>query len=541
MSRQAGRWKQNSSNQLREEAGSLTFSAPSIPLTKTFDRQYGPPQKIDLTFLGTRPQLAPILADTFWLELVSMTDLTRRSRMGYLKQFSDYLDWKAKKGIVVTTLSDISFELLESFAKWLIHQKSLSEVSAVCSYQAVAQHLRAARRLHPKAFKADFEIPFHGLSPQNRGSNALDPNVFGEIVRAAEIRAQRIQDSYVPGDFPTSGCDLIPFMILIAAYTAINAFSLYGLRRDCLESHPIDDHSIYVKWKKARSSTGTQRQLHLKRTSRTISLINFVLDYTKPVLERAPPSQRGFLFLYQSNHCLSAGRIVAMSHFNNHIHPLKVFCERASVPHFSFAQIRPSAATLNHLRNGGNLRKTQLFLGHKDIETTTIYVDKQIQKPVYDASIRAAQETMVSRITVIPVPATEGISELPKSVSRKQRKRILEGKFSTGFGRCIDPCNSPQPGQRKGKICTLFLACLSCPNSLYFLEDLPRVVTLANHLRSLKQSMTKDVWNKLYAEHLRVLEDEIIGAFSDKEIVAATIEASVATEMQLLMNSHLAR
>lgn len=543
MSRQAGRWKQSARPPISGADESLNFSAQDIPLMKTFDRQYGPPQKIDLEFLGTRPQLASILADAFWIETASMTHLTRRGRMSHLKIFSTFLDWKTKKGTTITKPRDITFELLGAFVKWLIHERALRQVSAVTVYQAVAQHLRAARRLHPEEFKADFEIPFHGLSRQVGPAEALDPIVFAEIVRAAETRAEIIQDGYAPGDYPRSGRDLIPFMILIAAYTAINAFSLYELRRNCLEPHPIDDHSVYLIWKKARSSTGTQRQLHLKHTSRTIALINFLLEYTRPVVERAPTSQREFLFLYEFRYYLNPNivRVASMNHWNNHLKSLASFCEANGLPHFSFGQIRPSAASHNHLKNGGNLRKTQLLLGHKDISTTSIYIDKQILKPLYDTSIRAAQEAMLSKITVIPKPTTEAISEIHQEVSHDQRKSILSGEFSTGSGRCIDPRNSPQPGQRKGQTCTLFLACLSCPNSLYFLEDLPRVITLAKHLRSLKLSMTKKTWDALYGAHVRVLEDEIIGAFSDKEIAAATVESSEGAEMQFLMNSSLPR
>lgn len=173
MSRQAGRWKQGSPTQNNREAESLTFNAPSIPLTKTFDRPYGPLQRIDLEFLGTRPQIASVLADTFWMQMASTTDFTRRGRVSHLKTFSTFLDWTAKKGPPVTNLSDITFELLGAFVRWLVDQRALKEVSAVAVYQAVTRHLRAARRLHPKEFQADFEIPYHGLDWRHKGSATL--------------------------------------------------------------------------------------------------------------------------------------------------------------------------------------------------------------------------------------------------------------------------------------------------------------------------------------------------------------------------------
>src|SRR6266404_5736772 len=432
MGKQATRWEPHSGEEESAEAELLEFSASSIPLVGIFERPYSRPQQINLKFMGTRPQIAHILADTFWLEMASVSEMTRANRMTWLRALFAFLDWEANQGIEVESLRDFTFELLGGFSKWLIDQRGLSEESARSAYLAVAQHLRAARRLHPKDFEADFAIPSHGFGPaQVKGSDSLDPDIFAKIVRAAETGVKAIQDDYCPGNFPTSGCDLIPFMIVIAANTAMNAFSLYQLKRNCLEPHPLDDHAVYLRWKKARSSMGTQRQLH-KRTSRTIALINFLLEYTKPLVERVPAWQREFLFLYQYGHYLKPSKVTvaSMHHWSAHQHSLTSFCETNSLPHFTFGQIRPSAATHNHLMNGGNLRKTQMLLGHKSIETTVIYIDKIILKPLYDKSMRAAQEAIVDTIRVIPKPVAAAISEGATNLSRAQRKSIINGEFN---------------------------------------------------------------------------------------------------------------
>jgi hypothetical protein len=421
-------------------------------------------------------------------------------------------------------------------------QRKVSERTAQSVYSSVTHHLSATRRLHPQDFPLDFEIPPHGLRKTRSGRRAdcLSEDIFGEIIHAAELQANVIQDRYGPGDFPKRGTDLIPFMILIAANTAMNAFSLYGLRRTCLQDHPIDEHGVYLIWKKARSSKGIQKQLHWRRLSPTIKLIRFVIDYTEPLVEWAPAPLQEFLFLYQYTHHKShRSRVVSMKHFQNHLKSLGSFREKNALPHFTFGQIRPSVATHNHLKNGGNLRKTQMLLGHKDIETTETYINKRIVEPLYNKSIRSAQEAMVNTITVIPKRAEEAVAELTPGLTPAQSKRIIRGEFSTGLCRCRNPLNSPQPGQRKGHMCTLFLACLTCPNALFFQEDLPRVIAFANHLNSLKKTMSKQTWDELYSKQLRILDEEIIGAFSEKDIADAKLKSSAITDMSLLMNDNL--
>jgi hypothetical protein len=142
---------------------------------------------------------------------------------------------------------------------------------------------------------------------------------------------------------------------------------------------------------------------------------------------------------------------------------------------------------------------------------------------------------MLNRITVIASSTRKAVTELSNSLSAEQTDRILKGDFSTGFCNCRDPLNSPQPGQRKGHICTLFLACLSCPNALYFLEDLPRVIALRDHLISIRDTMNKQAWADLYEDSLKILNDDIIGAFSEKQIAEATVKAAGNRSMKLLM------
>jgi hypothetical protein len=51
--------------------------------------------------------------------------------------------------------------------------------------------------------------------------------------------------------------------------------------------------------------------------------------------------------------------------------------------------------------------------------------------------------------------------------------------------------------------------------------------------------MSKQTWDELYSKQLRILDEEIIGAFSEKDIADAKLKSSAITDMSLLMNDNL--
>ena len=147
---------------------------------------------------------------------------------------------------------------------------------------------------------------------------------------------------------------------------------------------------------------------------------------------------------------------------------------------FTLASIRPTAATQLYLETGGNLRKVQQFLQHAHLRTTVKYLLNHITEPFNARAIQKAQERMIERVTVVPEQRALGVErlDLPKARALK----IVAGQFDTGCGTCRDPYDSPQPGEEKGRACTSFHACFSCPNGLWFLEDLPQVIATRDRL-----------------------------------------------------------
>jgi hypothetical protein len=112
--------------------------------------------------------------------------------------------------------------------------------------------------------------------------------------------------------------------------------------------------------------------------------------------------------------------------------------------------------------------------------------------------MRQAQLDMVNRVIVIPARAQDAIEDLSQRLPPGSVQSIVDGTYETGWCKCTNPFKSPQPEQTEGQLCTAFLACPTCPNALFFLEDLPRVIAIRNRLVELRRRMSKGVWNALY-------------------------------------------
>jgi len=137
--------------------------------------------------------------------------------------------------------------------------------------------------------------------------------------------------------------------------------------------------------------------------------------------------------------------------------------------------------------------------------------------------IQKAQERMVERVTVIPEKREVGVARL--NLPKTQALKIVAGCFDTGCGACRDPYDSPQPGEEKGRACTSFHACFSCPNGLWFLEDLPLVIATRDRFLRLRSEMKPGDWEAVYGNSVRIINENIVATFRPAQIEMAKIKA----------------
>jgi hypothetical protein len=139
----------------------------------------------------------------------------------------------------------------------------------------------------------------------------------------------------------------------------------------------------------------------------------------------------------------------------------------------------------------------------------------------------------MERVTVVPEQRVLGVARL--DLPKAQAQKIVAGRFDTGCGTCRNPYDSPQPGEERGRPCTSFHACFSCPNGLWFLEDLPQVIATRDRLRSLKMEMKREDWERVCGESVRIIEEQIIAAFRPEQVKVAEAKAKDQGQRLLLV------
>ena len=502
----------------------------SAPLEQIFQRPGEKPFTIRLTFLSSRPELARVLANAFWIVYQNgKRRATLIAAAHSLRLFTRFLDHRKKSQRDVQSARQLGAEMLKEMAIWLLVKRRLKRKSAACTLSMCCWFLRQAKRLYPEEFDPAFFTPsniFPGAGNERPASRALSPATFRKILTAAAADVDHIRKTHTPGDVPTSAQQIIPFMILIAARTGINPDALWDLGRDCLIPHEIDEECFYCVWDKPRAGM-QQKQLHRvdrRKQMGVVELIQFMRRYTEPLARQAGPPANKKLFLYFSENTLLKSRLIsACTAPRLSFRRLREFRDRHRLPPFALSNIRPSAATLLYLQTGGNLGKVRQFLQHAHFSTTIKYVLNHISEQFNARVIQKAQARMVERVTVIPQRREVGIKRL--NLPNSQAAKILDGRFDTGCGACRDPYDSPQTGEEKGRPCTSFHACFSCPNGLWFLDDLPMVIATRDRFLRLRSEMTLGDWDAVYGNSVRIINDNIVAAFRPEQIERATQRA----------------
>jgi hypothetical protein len=510
------------------------------PLVQTFQPPGARPVSVNLSFLSSRPKLARVVANTFWMTYQPGAPRATVLRVAWVLKifFSTFLDQRAKRMPDVLEARYLSGDILKEYAVWLVARRRFKRRTAAITYSICTCFLRRAKRSFAAEFDPAFRTPKHlfdGADAERGESRALSVVEFQKILTAAERDVKQIRSTYKDGDFPSSAQQLIPFMVLIAARTGMNACSTYALGRDCLTPHELDENLFYCAWEKPRAGK-QQRQLHrIDRRNQTgvVELIQFMRRYTEPLASRAGPAERTKLFLYFSP---LWRQIISPSTTSgdNFVITFREFVARHGLPHFTLVNMRPSAATQLYLETGGNLRKVQQFLQHARLSTTVQYLMSSITEPFHARVIQRAQEGMIQRVIAIPEKRASGIGRL--NLTPTQARKIVAGRFDTGTGTCRDPYNSPQPGEERGRPCTSFHACFSCPNGLWFLEDLPQVIATRNRLVSFQADMRPDDWKAVYGESLRIMNEHIIAAFRPDQIKTAAEEAKKLEQKPMIVS-----
>ena len=316
---------------------------------------------------------------------------------------------------------------------------------------------------------------------------------------------------------------LIPYMIAIAAQTFANPEALRLMRRDCMSEHILLDGRAVVTWAKGRSSRPQRRSFLRDKSMSVPNLIDRVLALTEPLLLHVETGERDQLFLCGVLQAARTVGIIPDYLLSRHV---RLFAERHGLKRstgkplaLALVSLRATGLTLAHAALGYDVLKTQVMANHANPDTTRRYVDQPV--------VRAAQAVELGRLQARFVEAVRsrdlGASRGPRS-SAAPPLISTENATASGFI-CSDPLAGIAPGQSKGKLCTAWLGCFTCPNAVIPLDagTLARLFKMRDALTDAKTKVAPDRWHVLYAPKLEILERDVLPRFP-ANIRAAALE-----------------
>ena len=447
------------------------------------------PMRIDLGFLRELTH-GEALVRGFWSRFgrSNFAGATLESVAHDLRRWAEFCQ---ESGQSVKSCGLADENLLRSFVAWAARRNTTRHSMAgtvgtvIECLAAGADGEEAGRGEALRAAKSSVLLSCRANGRENRNEGkALADDDWQRLLTTARSQAEAAMASQRAGDTPASGTQLVPFLVLVAAYTGANPYPLLAFRRDAWKPEPVLDGYWRVSWRKDRAAGHEEQSLVFAAAAKEgpslIELLNFVRKWTEPLTLRVAASCRDDLWLHRSRKYRVRSAAWAPSRFiSRHVHG---WMKRQGMP-VTLDRLRPSAA-LTLLRAGQSLPHVQSFLQHSDLRTTWRYVRSEVLRPAFDRQIAATQERILGLVVASPRAAAASAVEASAPV----RKKLAGGEWDLGTCACRDPYNSPVEGEVKGRLCRSFHACYFCPHAVWFREHLPLEVWKLRRFESLKAS-----------------------------------------------------
>jgi len=347
---------------------------------------------------------------------------------------------------------------------------------------------------------------YGGILPEQR-LQAPGDEMHGKVRRAIKIHGGLKRVCRFLHATPDT---IVPYMVAIAAQTFANPDALRTMRRDCMTEDLLLEERVHVTWDKGRAGRAQRRSFLRNRSMSVPNLIDRVLALTAPLVPHAPPRDRDKLFLWGD---VSTSRRVCLA--TRSLGPLQRLADRHALMgcdgqplRLVLAFLRPTGLTLAHAALGHDVTKTQALANHADRSTTRRYVAQPV--------IQAEQAAGLARLQGRFVEAVRSGRGLVKQAGRMDEVVDVDARSATASGFiCSDPLSGIAPGQRKGRLCTAWLGCFTCPNAVIPLEadTLAQLMVMRIALADARTGMSLDRWQLLYAPKLEILERDILLRF----------------------------
>ena len=458
---------------------------------------------------------------------------------GAVAKWFAFLDAPSSSNRRVRRVSDIDRSVLRDYVSWLQTDSAKTD-SGYLSLGTVRSLFTGIKTVLTRCVAAG-ELPIdcfpRGLFPHvDRALKSPTPYTKEEMQALMTALADDLRAIRAETFIGTQPDRLLVYYLLIAIRTGRNPASLFELKRDAVQPHPLkpDSHSLLTTYKRRGNTVAT---LSVRKSSTveeisvlaadTSSLIRDVLAMTDSLVAQAPADLQDRLWLYRrSRRWVKLGAVAVFSKKVLYT-SIDRFVKRHRLVALEHAGLpddqAPMALTVMRLRKtfasrmweltGGDVAMTAVLLGNQPHVTDTHYL------AVTPEMVR--NHHFLGRCLEIELRGTSKdastLSRLAKDMKIEvdEVKRLLSGASNTGVGRCSSPLNGRYAPKDGHTACSAFLHCFRCPNQVIMESDLYRMYSFYWLLVKERNLLGRNRWQKVYGWVAREIDQIIAPHFAE--------------------------
>ena len=439
-----------------------------------------------------------------------------------LNEFLSFFAAIAKASSMEMTLDDVDQDLIDLYIAHLRTRPAktdtglLSYTSQKTIYDATKSVLEAlcTLQLLPPAEKLFPASPFPGSNGRKKGQKSFSDSELRPLVAALKTDLEAIQEGWFKGSMSQA---LSAVLLGISLRTGINTTPLLSISRDALIDHPVlPDHKVLVIYKRRGNSTYKQtlrwsiriKGLAVARTD-VITLYEWALKQTKPLLPDAGNKHKDQLWLYRSEKTQDKGKVTALS-ADVLRKGIKAFVERHNLKADDGTPLK-----MNLTRMRKTFVKRIYLLSGRDPLVAARCAGHTVK--VHDESyweVTSESELGFKFMGEIWLDTLRGKEDDTTKISRISKHKLKKSE-NTPVARCRDPKYGDR-APKNGKYCSRFANCFGCKSIVVTGDDLYRLYSFYWLVIKERRFVPVPHWKRLYRSVVRIVDDVITPKFPAK-------------------------
>ncbi len=477
----------------------------------------------ELSNWGKRENLAYHFSVVFWQRRHDVALETKKNHWNSYKTFWQFLDAVYPK---LTNVKELTSEVIQSFIVWLSYtkiqlgrwDKQAGELTSQGTQHKMYSVIKGViwRLIANDIICQDIELPVIAFRNMEYNSKQAAPYSRAErqrIVDACKKEIIKIKENKLHKE--RVGMH-VPYMLLIALRTGMNAQPLLDLQIDSLKPSILDGRMMLSTYKNRGYSSqnievSETEAYHAPITKRVASLFEEAAGHTITLRLHAPEELKQALWLirdrYDEDKTTYAKPNAIYLAIQKFVKNYDLRNDQGKPLNLNFRRLRPTFAHALLRINGGDLRDLQRRLNHKNIATTMRYLDPEQDE--FKSSFK--HQGLVMQSWVKGDNGDVNVNEMAQklNITIDEAKKIISGANDMLVGSCKNPFDSPFK-KNSDSACTNFMACFRCPNQIITQDDLHKVFSFYWYLLSKKAMIPVNAWDKAYAWIIRIIDEDIV-------------------------------